>query len=48
MPVNSIGVVNYGGKSYYLPSFSSMHDESDGSYDFERQFQYRCGNEDTI
>ena len=48
IPINSIGVVNYGGKSYYLPAYSSMHEDAGDNFDFERQFQYRCGNETTL
>lgn len=48
MPINDLGIVEYGGKSYYLPAYSKMYADADGSYDFERQFRYRCGNTDSL
>lgn len=47
-PVDKLGMVQLGDRSYYLPAFAQMHIEEKDSYQFERSFQCRQHGEITL
>ena len=46
--VDELGMVNYGGKFYYLPAFSEMHRKNQNSFAFARSFIHKPDTDITL
>ena len=44
IPIDSYGIARHGKKSYYIPAFSSIFDNEENLYQFERKFIHMEGN----
>jgi len=44
VPVDSYGIVKHGKRNYYIPAFSSIYNNEDNLYQFERKFIHIEGN----
>ncbi|HKK69449.1 MAG TPA: hypothetical protein VJ946_14595, partial [Bacteroidales bacterium] len=44
VPVDSYGICRYAKKSYYIPAFSSIYQQEENLYQFERKFVHMEGN----